>query len=125
MVAPALERCTCRRADGGGVEVVVAQSCVGNLVEGRGRDRSAERAGPGETEVVDQNDQHIGGTLRRFHLEARRRCRITHVELGIQGRIRLRKRKHSPIEPTLGFDGSERFFGGRLFRRVGLLAPKR
>jgi hypothetical protein len=64
VIAPALERGAGRRADRGGVEVVVVQPFVGDLLEGRGVDRSAEGAGAGEAEIVDQDQQDVRRALR-------------------------------------------------------------
>jgi len=102
VVAPALDRRAGRRADGGSVEVVVEDPLVGEPVEGRGGDGAAEEVGAREAEVVDQDENHIRGALRRIHHEARRRCRVAHVELGVVRTLRLGDRQYQAVELRLG-----------------------
>ena len=60
VVAPGDQRCARRRAEGGGMEVRVAQAALGDAVERRGRDHAAEGAGRAEAVVVGHDQQHVG-----------------------------------------------------------------
>lgn len=73
MVAPRLQRYPRRRAQRRRVEVVVAQTFGGELVQRRHRDRTAEAARYSEPHVVDENDDDVGCAGRRRDPEARRR----------------------------------------------------
>src|SRR4051794_40656924 len=78
------------------VELVVAKSLVGQRIEGRHVDRTAEGARLAEAHIVEQNDHYIGRTLRRFYLEARWRGGVARVKGGDRRGCRLGGRQHPP-----------------------------
>ena len=63
MVAPGQERGPGGRADGGGVEGVVADALLAQPGEGRGFDFAAKGRGLAETHVIQQNDEDVGGVF--------------------------------------------------------------
>ena len=81
MVAPAQERRPRRRAQRRRVEAVVLQPAGGEPLRVRRRDRAAERAGPGEAHVVEQDDQHVRRAGRRTQRldRSERRVRVLRV----------------------------------------------
>ncbi len=60
VVAAGQQRCARRRAQRGGVELVVAQPRVGDPVECGGRHRAAERRRGAEAHVVEKDDDDVG-----------------------------------------------------------------
>ena len=62
---PGQQRLPRRRAEGGGVETVVASPFCGQALGGRRVARAAEGAGGSEADVVDKDDQHVRRTLWR------------------------------------------------------------
>ncbi len=87
VIAPALDRCPRRRADGGGMEVVEVDPLVGNLLECRGAYGPTELAGASEAEIIDQDHDYVRCTLRCLHLETRWRRRIAHVQFDVLRRL--------------------------------------
>ena len=63
VVAAGEERRPCRAAQGRSMELVVPQPIVGELLERRRVDRSAERAGGAVTDVVEQHQQNVRRAL--------------------------------------------------------------
>ena len=98
MVAPGEQRDAGRRAERGGVELVVAQAVVGERLDGRHMDRTAEGARLAEAHVVEEHDEHVRRAFRRLHLEARRRLRVARVEHGAERDRRLGDRQHAAVE---------------------------
>ena len=68
VIPPRQQRRTGRRAQRGDVEPVVAQAPVGHPRVVRGVNRTAERARIPEAGVIDQDQQHIRGPLRRLRV---------------------------------------------------------
>ena len=66
VVATCEQACPSRRAQGRGVEVRVAQPTVGETIQVRGLAQAPERAQLAVTDVIENHDDHIGRTLRRF-----------------------------------------------------------
>ena len=64
VVAAGDERGAGRRAERGGVNVVVAQAVLRDAVHGRRRDDAAEGAGNTEAGVIGDDEQDVGGFLR-------------------------------------------------------------
>src|SRR5882757_3887668 len=56
----------CRCADGGGVEIGVAQTVLRKLIEGGRRDLAAKRAGSTESDVIEQYPHDVGRACRGF-----------------------------------------------------------
>jgi hypothetical protein len=83
------------------VKVVEAQPVLGQHIEGRRANGTAERARTTEADVVDQHDHDIRRSLGRLDLEARRRLRIACVEFFISLWLGLRDRQHCAIERLL------------------------
>ena len=106
VISPGLERVARRRAQRGRMEVVEPQAALRQQIHRRRPDGSAERAGSAETDVVDQHDDDVGRLGGRLHFKARRRLRISRVELGVplgrrfcdrQNRaVRLRRGRRRP-----------------------------
>ena len=65
MVTPGQECLASRRAQGGGVESGVRQPALGQSLGRRGQARTAEGAGGAETHVIQEDDEDVGGALRR------------------------------------------------------------
>ena len=63
VVAAGQQRLAGRRAQRGGVEAVVLQAVRGEHLEVRRLARTAEGARRAETDVIDQDDKHIGRAL--------------------------------------------------------------
>ena len=100
------------RAERRGVELVVAQSLVGEAVGGRHAHRSAEGARHAEAHVVHEHDEHIRRARGRLDLEARRSLGIAGVEHRAVRVVRFRDGQHRPVEfhftglrPSLRRDG--------------------
>ena len=98
MITAAQQRGTGRRAERRCMEMVVAQSVVGEALDRRHVNGTAERARLAESHVVDQHDEHVRGTGRRLDLEARRGCGLADVDLRDQRALGFRNRQHRPIE---------------------------
>src|SRR6478672_13763894 len=69
----------------GGVEAAVLQAVPGQPLGGRRRAWAAERARGGEADVVEQDDEHVGGARRRPQRLDRRERRVR--VLGIEGQL--------------------------------------
>ena len=96
------------RTQGGGMEIVVAQSVLRQAVEGRGTDRTAEGTRDAEPQVVDQDDHHVGSAGRGLDFKVSRRLYLARVELLVQRPLRLLDRQHRAIH-----------FNGPACRRCG------
>ena len=105
----------CGRAQRGGVEAVVLQSVRRQLLERWHVDGAAEGAAVPEADVVDQYHQHVGGTLRRVHLEAGRRGGVARVQFGDGRGTRLTDGQHGAVV-AIGDGGFGRFFNGVFLR---------
>ena len=81
MVAPGDERGPRRRAEGGGVELRVAQPRLGDAVQRRRRDDAAEGARRTEAHVVGHDEQHVGRALGRHDARRPPRLRLQGVSL--------------------------------------------
>ncbi|MNZ90301.1 hypothetical protein D3C78_1092590 [compost metagenome] len=80
LVAPGEQRGAGRRAQRGGVETVEAHAIGGELVQARRRHSAAECVELAETDIVEQDHQHVRCAFRR-PFQRRELRRIT-VELG-------------------------------------------
>ena len=98
VIAARQERRPRRRAERRGMEAVVAQSAARELLQGRHADGPAESARVPESDVVDQDDDHVRRALRRLHLEARGRRRLARVDLGDRDHGRLRDGKDRTVQ---------------------------
>ena len=85
------------RTQRGHFEIVVTQPGLGEAVQRRHLDRTAERRTVAEAEVVEKNDHHIGRAFRRLHLEPWRSCCIVHIKLGDRRVLRLGHGKHGTV----------------------------
>ena len=87
-------------------EIVVAQPGLGQTVQRRHLDRSAEGRCVAEAHVVEQDDDHVGRTFRRLHLEPRWRFRVLRIELRDRRMLRRRDGKQRAVHggrvPFLG-----------------------
>src|SRR5262245_50731761 len=63
VIAPREQRGPSGRAEGGSVEVVVAETILGHAIKGRSRDGTTERTCCAETRVVRKDQKNIGGAL--------------------------------------------------------------
>ena len=72
---------------------VVAQTTLCQAIQSRRVDWAAKRCGCTKAHVVNQNDDDIGRTLRRLHLEERRRFNIAYIQLFEFGWVGLGKRQ--------------------------------
>ena len=98
-VAAGEQRHPRRRADRRGVHVVVAQAALGEALEGRHVDRSAEAARVAEPHVVDQDEDDVrcSRALGWFQLEARRRRGLACVDFGDRRMLWLGKRQNRAV----------------------------
>ena len=80
------------------MEVVVAETLVGEPFNGRHMDGPAERAGHAEPHIVDQYDEHIRRVSRSLHFKARRSRRLAGVERGDRRALGFRNRQYRPIQ---------------------------
>ncbi len=81
VVVTTAEKCSPRgRAERCRVEFVVLQTTTSEPFQCRHLYRTTEGTGLTKSHVVDQNDQHIGGTSRRFHLELWRSLNIASIK---------------------------------------------
>ena len=89
MVAPGQQGGPRRRAQGRRVEAVVLQAAPCQPLGRRHRARPAERARRGEADIVEQDDEHIGGAGRgKQRLDrGKRRVRV----LGVEGKRSLER----------------------------------
>ena len=102
VVAAGLECGAGGRAERGGVEPVVAQSSLGEAIEGGRRDGAAESAGRAEAEVVNQDDQHIGRAFRSGDVKALRRLGVAGVGFGDDRAFRLRDGQDRAVQRVGG-----------------------
>ena len=79
------------------MKVVIAEAVRCQLVEYRHLTRATKRTWLSEADIIEQNDDHVWRTLRRFHFEAWRRLSITNVKFGDSWRLRLWHRENTPI----------------------------
>ena len=93
MVASGDERRPRRRAERGGVEVRVAQPALGDAIQGRGRDDSAEGPRRAEAVVVGHDQQHVGRALRRHNAGRPPRRRLRGLLLDHPAELRIGRRK--------------------------------
>ena len=97
-IAAREQRHAARRADRRGMEIGVGQSVLGETLDGRQVHHAAERRRAGVAEIIEQDDQHIGRTRRRFDLEDGRSLGIAGIELGDRRMRRFRDGQHGPID---------------------------
>src|SRR6266513_5741925 len=72
MVVTTCKQCRARRgAKGSRVKTIITQTTCSQLIERRHVDGSAKSARGGKTDIVKQNDHHIGRFCRRLHFETR------------------------------------------------------
>jgi len=83
------------------MEVVVTEASRREAVEGRRLDRATEGAGTAESDVVDQDDDDVGGILGSRHLEAGRRFRVPHVQFAVGRSFGLQNWQGGAIELLL------------------------
>ncbi len=96
VVAPGEERLAGRRAQGRGVEPVVAQAARREALRRGRRARAAECARGAEPDVVEEDDEDVGGTLgRQQRLDRReRRVGVLRVVRDQPGRGTVGDRQH-------------------------------
>ncbi len=98
MIASGQQCSARRRADRSCMEGVVTDALVGELAQRRGIDLAAECRGLSETDIVHQDDQHIGRILAQMALfHAPHVLGILQPRRGDARRRRTRKRKDGPI----------------------------
>ena len=101
MVPSGFQRDSRRRTQRGGVEIVEAQAACCELIEGRRADRTTERTGSTEADVVDQHDDHIRCAFRCLDLESRWWLRFSRIQFAVRRTFRLRDRQSRAVEPVL------------------------
>ena len=72
-----------------------------------------------EADVVDEDDHHVGGALRRLQFEGRRRRRLAGIDLGNRGRFRLGEGQDGTVDSAGRPIARRRWRGGRLGRLAG------
>ena len=98
MVAAGLQRGARRRAQRGGVEVVVAQATLGQLVQ-RGHGTGPPKLlGTPKPRSSISTMTTFGAPGRRLDLEARRQLDVARVDLGVDRALGLGDRQHSAVE---------------------------
>ena len=98
-VAAGEQRHARRRADGHGVEVVVAQAALGEALERRHVDRPAKTSRVAEPEIVHQDEDDVG-CARPFgwlQLEARRRRGLACIDFRDRRMLWLGKRQNRAV----------------------------
>ena len=93
MVAPGNQRGARRRAERGGVNVIVAQTGLRDPIHRRCRDDAAEGAGHAEARVVGDDEQDVGRTLGRHHARRPPRFRLQGVVLDHATEFRVGRRE--------------------------------
>ena len=91
----ARRRAECRR-----VEAVVFESLARETIQRGHGNLAAERTRVTEPDVIDQEDDDVRRSLRRFHLEPRRRFGVACVEFSGPWVIGLRDGKDGSIRPV-------------------------
>ena len=89
MVAPGDERGARRRAERGGVDVVVAQAVVRDAIHRRRRDDAAEGARHAEAGVIGDDEQDVGRLLGRHDARRPPRLRLQGIVLDHAAEFRL------------------------------------
>src|SRR6266850_7296958 len=79
------------------MKIVVPQTSCRQLVECRHFARTAKCAWLSEADVVEQNDDDVRRSFRRFHLESRRCLGIASIKFRNRWGLRLGNRKHGSI----------------------------
>ena len=79
------------------METVVLESRLRDLLQRRHVDRPAKRAGRPKTDVVDQHDNHVRGSRRRFHFPACRRLCVSSIQLLVGLPFRFRDWQHRAV----------------------------
>ena len=93
MVAPGDERGARRRAERGGVDVVVAQTVLRDAIHRRRRNDAAEGARHAEAGVVGHDEQDVGRALGRHDARRPPRFRLQGVVLDHAAEFRVRRRE--------------------------------
>ena len=114
-VAAGEQRHARRRADGHGVEVVVAQAALGEALERRHVDRPAKTSRVAEPEIVHQDEDDVGCArpFGWFQLEARRRRGLACIDFSDRRMLWLGKRQN----PAMGSGARNRTWESNPLRR--------
>jgi len=98
---PSEQRHAARRAQRRGMKIVVDESFFGEAFQRGHLDHTAERLSSAVSEVVEQDHEYIGRSIRRLDLEPRRRRGPADIELCDRWIARLGERQHHTVRRVL------------------------
>ena len=93
MVAPGNQRGACRRAQRGGMNVVVAQTVIRDAIHRGRRDDAAEGARHAKSGVIGDDEQHVRRFLGRHDARRPPRFRLQGTVLDHAAEFRIGRRK--------------------------------